>query len=520
MVPMSRNLESRLTAAVAAGTATVCLVPMCLVPSSAAAVLATGVPSAAPAASVVATAAHRAATDRANAEPARTEPAKTEPAKTVGPFERTVRVCGPFGAPGEAPWPEFDGGAAHSGDGVGVTSRANALRVSWRTHQLDGALYAQPLVAGGCLFAATEDDSVYAFDAATGALRWKAHLATPVTSGLPCGDIDPSGITGTPVLDPATGELWAVVLTEGASGPEHEVVAIDAANGKVLRRQEIAVPGRAPAAEQQRSALVLANGNVYVALGGLYGDCSNYAGAVASVPVEGGRPGYWAVPTARQAGIWEPGGPDVLANGALLLADGNGAASPGQAFDGSDAVIELSPALKMTSYFAPSDWADLNASDLDLGSTGPALLPGGLAAQVGKSGTGYLVSTSRLGGVGGQLASVQVCTSGGAFGADAVSASTVYFPCQGGLVAVQAEPTSLKVRWRSSAGGEGSPVIAGGRLFEETSGGALEALNPATGGLLETVDLSSPTTHFPWLVAVGHVLYAADGASVVALRGL
>jgi outer membrane protein assembly factor BamB len=365
---------------------------------------------------------------------------------------------------------------------------------------------------------ATEDDSVYAFSAATGAVRWHTHLASPVASGLPCGDIGPSGITGTPVLDPARGALWVVVLTNGAGGVVHQVVELRASNGQVERRLDIAVPGREAAAEQQRGALVLANGNVYIPLAGLFGDCNNYVGAVASVPESGQHsPGYWEVPTARGAGMWEPGGPDVLANGDLLIADGNGAAAPGQPFDGSNAVIELSPALKMAGYFAPSDWAQLNQTDGDLGSTGPAVLPGGVAVQVGKAGTGYLMTTGHLGGVGHQVTSLQVCTGAGAFGADAVSGGTVYVPCTNGLTAVVVTGRSMRVLWRSSGGGEGSPVVAGGNVWEETPSGTLFDINASTATIAQTFSFPAPATHFPWVVAVSGTLYAPDGQSVIAL---
>jgi outer membrane protein assembly factor BamB len=446
-------------------------------------------------------------------------PTFAAPVRAFVPTSSHVLTCGPTSGAGEAPWTTFDGDAARSGDGVDVTATARTLHQLWKTFQLDGAVYAQPLVAGGCLFVATENNTVYAFGATSGAERWQVHLAPPVTSGLPCGNIDPSGITGTPVLDPANGELWVVVATQGRAGPEHEIVALNASNGRVLRHQVIAVPGRNPAAEQERAALTLANGNVYVALGGLYGDCANYVGAVASVPVSGGRPGYWEVPTARQAGIWEPGGPDVLANGDLLVADGNGAASPGQRFDGSDAVIRLAPDLRSASYFAPTNWAQLNVTDQDLGSSGPALLPGGLAFQAGKAGTGYLVSTARLGGVGGELSSAQIC-EGGDYGANAVSGETVYVPCSEALVAVDVSGTRMHVQWRARGGGEGSPVVAGGRVFEETNSGQLEVFDPTDGAVLQSLNFASPVTHFAWLVGVGGDLYAPDGQSVVALGGL
>ena len=417
------------------------------------------------------------------------------------------QVPGPTAAPGQAPWTVFDGSPLHSGDGVGVSRPAGTLQRRWVTSPLDGAIYGQPMVAGGCLYVATEDDSVYALDASTGALRWHVHLASPVTGGLPCGDISPSGITGAPVLDPSRGELFVVVLTAFPDGPGHELVALRASNGQVLFRQRFALPGANPAAEQQRSALQSEDGNIYISLGGLYGDCGRYLGAVISVPEAGGTPGYWHVPTANEAGIWEPGGPDVLPNGDLLLADGNGAGSADQPFDGSNAVFELTPSLKVAGVFAPTNWASLNASDSDLGSTGPAVLPGGFAFQVGKGGTGYLLDAGNLGGVGRQVAKGVVC--GGAWGADAVLGETVYVPCQDGLTAVRISGRSFKVVWTSGGGGNGSPVVAGGRVFEQTSGGQLEAFDPSNGHVLQTLNLSSPVTHFPWLVAVGPTLYAA-----------
>jgi outer membrane protein assembly factor BamB len=398
---------------------------------------------------------------------------------------------------------------------------ATSLHKEWATPLLDGDVYGQPLVAGGCLFVATEDNSVYAFSATTGALRWHTHLAAPVTAGLPCGDIDPSGITGTPALDPKNGSLWVVVLTNTAGGPVHEVVELKASTGRVERAQAIVVPGRDPAAEQERGALAIANGNVYIPVGGLFGDCGNYAGGVVSVPEASGHaPGYWEVPTARGAGMWEPSGPDVLANGDLLIADGNGAAAPGQSFDGSDAVIELSPALKMVGYFAPADWAQLDLSDGDLDSTGPAVLPGGLAFEVGKAGTGYLLSTAHLGGVAGQVASLQVCYGTGAFGADAVSGDVVYVPCTNGLTAVAVTARSPHILWRSSGGGEGSPVLAGGKLWEETPNGAVFGINASTGAVAQSQSFPAPATHFPWVIAVGGTLYAPDGPSVIALGRL
>jgi hypothetical protein len=103
----------------------------------------------------------------------------------------------------DADWPTYDRTADRSG--VSISSPASATpRRSWTT-AVDGTVYAQPLVVGSEVIVATENDTVYALDESTGAVRWSRHLASPVPAGLPCGNVDPSGITGTPVADVTTG---------------------------------------------------------------------------------------------------------------------------------------------------------------------------------------------------------------------------------------------------------------------------------------------------------------------------
>ena len=74
-----------------------------------------------------------------------------------------------------------------------------------------------PFLKGSEVIVATENDTVYALDASTGAVRWSRHLASPVPSGLPCGNIDSSGITGTPVADVAAGRHWFDTFTSQPS---------------------------------------------------------------------------------------------------------------------------------------------------------------------------------------------------------------------------------------------------------------------------------------------------------------
>ena len=119
-----------------------------------------------------------------------TSPATVSPA-TVSP----ATVSRSAASSAAADWPTYDRTAERSG--VAVSSPALvAVRQSW-TASVDGAVYAQPLVVGSEVIVATENDSVYALGASSGAVLWTRHLASPVTAGLPCGNINPSGITGT-----------------------------------------------------------------------------------------------------------------------------------------------------------------------------------------------------------------------------------------------------------------------------------------------------------------------------------
>src|SRR6476646_5803128 len=99
-----------------------------------------------------------------------------------------------------------------SRDGVYVdagftpSAAANLTRDLNFNGTISGNVYAQPLYIeggpnGAMIIAVTESNNVYALDAITGLPIWQRNLGLPVTSGLPCGNINPLGITGTPVVD-------------------------------------------------------------------------------------------------------------------------------------------------------------------------------------------------------------------------------------------------------------------------------------------------------------------------------
>ena len=104
-----------------------------------------------------------------------------------------------------------------------------------------GRLYAQPLYWHGSgsntatLLVATDDDVVQAFDATTGKELWRRSVGRPVAGSLlPCGNINPLGITGTPVIDPSTQAIYFDAAVERANGPRHEVFGLSLKDGTIL----------------------------------------------------------------------------------------------------------------------------------------------------------------------------------------------------------------------------------------------------------------------------------------------
>ena len=283
---------------------------------------------------------------------------------------------------------------------IASTPDARSLTRTWR-RQLDGAVYAEPLVVGKHIIVATEGDSLYALDPMTGSVQWHTNVGSPVPlSSLPCGNIDPLGITGTPVYDPATGLVFAVAEV---SGPAHILVGVDAASGRVKVRRSVDTDGMDPRAHQQRGALTLAHGMVYITYGGLDGDCSDYIGRVVASRTDGQGPLLvYRVPTPREGGIWTPPGASVDAAGNIYVSVGNGAITGGQ-WDHSDSVLKLSPTLRLEDAFAPTTWGPENANDEDLGSQGPALLPNNFIFAAGKSGKGYVLHANALGALAQDL---------------------------------------------------------------------------------------------------------------------
>ena len=432
------------------------------------------------------------------------------PRSSPVPIVNTSPAPGP--APSAADWPTYDHDPGRSAAATGVPA-PGTLRVAW--HQpLDGAVYAQPLVIGGLIVAVTEGGSFYALNARSGKVIWRRHIAAPVPlSDLPCGNIDPLGITGTPVYDPATGLVYAVAETTGGT---HLLAGVSLATGELKVRREVEPARGTPIATQQRPALTLYGGRVYVAFGGLDGDCADYIGAVISVPASGnGTAETYSVPTSREGAIWGTGGV-VVAGGRLFVGVGNGAST--SSYDGSDSVTVLSPGLRRVDLFAPSSWAHDNANDLDLGSMTPAV-SGGYVFIAGKSGTGYVLRAAHLGGIGGEVSQANVCAG---YGTGAVSGAVVYVPCRdSGIrqVTIGADGT-LHLGWTAQAAqAHGSPVTGGGAVWVvDYDAGVLYALSPADGSITASVRIGT-APHFASPSLSGSHAYVGTLDGVVAVSG-
>jgi hypothetical protein len=237
-----------------------------------------------------------------------------------------------------------------------------------------------------------------------------------------------------------------------------------------------------PPVHGERGALLFLNGTVYVPYGGHFGDCGNYHGWVVGISAAnpGAAPSAWAT-RARAGGIWASGG--IASDGqSLYVATGN-TFSAATWMDG-EAIIRLGPNLaasqNTTDYFAPSNWSQLDATDLDLGGSGPILFtvpgatPSELAIALGKDGYAYLLDRKNLGGIGAAVASSRVSRD------QIINAAVAYTTSQGtyvvfrgagvgcpggtggGLTALKigaASPPTISVAWCAGPTGRGSPMV-------------------------------------------------------------
>jgi hypothetical protein len=328
------------------------------------------------------------------------------------------------------------------------------------TYTVDGYIYAQPLYVSNVtipgqgtrnvVFVATENDSVYAFDADSnkgpdGGLLWQTNLGIAAESILfgiryHHNVLNPLiGITGTPVIDPALGTLYVDVFSGevlDTTNCVHRLHALNIATGAEQPFSPVlvtaSVPGTGvdsingvvnftPQNHMNRPALTLADGVVYVAYGS-YGDTDPYHGWVIGFSATNLQQltnyAFATTPNATtnafginagEGALWMGGGGLCVDDGNnLYFETGNGSFSAHtNGGDYGDCFVKLSTSNQLTvmDYFAPSNQASMALNDEDLGSGGPILLPDSassaerphLMVGAGKEGTLYLVDRDNLG---------------------------------------------------------------------------------------------------------------------------
>ena len=389
---------------------------------------------------------------------------------------------------------------------------------------ITGSVYAQPLYVaaapgGGEMFlVVTEQNHVMAVDG-TGATLWEhpssasdpINYGTPVTNvgtALGCGNIDPLGITGTPVIDPGTNPptMYFDAMTLTAGVPTHKIYAVSIADGSIVSGWPVvvdtAVAGFTSKGQNERGALTLLNGTVYVPYGGHFGDCGTYYGWVVGVSTSNPRSvKAFAVASmfpmgsaaARQGGIWAVGG--AASDGtALFVSTGNTGGAT--VWSGGEAVIRLAQGPAYTSastnQFYPTEWMVDDQRDQDLGGANPVVFDmagtdGGvhhLVAAPGKDGYLYVLNRDNLGGLAGQLSRTAVAMQNTGGNGSLNAGPAAFTTAQGtyvayrinagpgtgcpsgggptggiGVARIAGNPPTATVAWCSTEGGMGSPMV-------------------------------------------------------------
>lgn len=343
---------------------------------------------------------------------------------------------------------------------------------------IDGQAYAQPLYvpnltisgqgAHNVVYVATENDTVYAFDADRAASPlWHTSLLLNGGSAVSsrdtsCDQIVPQiGITSTPVIDLSSNTLYAVAMTKEGSSYFQRLHALDMTTGQeklggpVVITATVAGSGAGssggkitfnPLSQLNRPGLALVNGIVYIAFGS-HCDVPPYHGwmfaysasNLSQIAV------YNTTPNGSQAAIWQTGdAPAVDSGNNLYVMTGNGtfdANTPG-GVDFGDSFLKLTmsgSSLGLSDYFTPFDQANLDSSDQDVGSGGPLALPDQPGAHLhlllgaSKPGTIYLLNRDSMGHYcGGCSSDTQIVQSlpgaiGSSFGTPAYWNGNVYF---------------------------------------------------------------------------------------------
>jgi PQQ enzyme repeat. len=347
-----------------------------------------------------------------------------------------------------------------------------------------GNVHAQPLyIEGGpngpMIIVVTASNNVYALHADTGTVIWsRTDIGPAVTSGLPCGNENPVGIIGTPVVDLASRSLFFDALISG-NPIKHFIFSLNVDTGATRTGWPVdvnaAVPPFHSLVQEDRGALALVNGIVYVPYSGYFGDCGDYHGSVVGVHIDDpSTVALWAT-AAEGGGIWGHSG--VASDGTnMFVITGNTFTNPGDPWSGGEAIVRLQAGPifsgNPTDFWAPANWQSLDNSDTDLGGCSAILIdvpganPSQLVLALGKDGNAYLVNRNNLGGVAGPVTSLGVDgTLLGQSSATYTTAEGTYFVFRAGSNQIKAykitatSPPAITFAWEQTQSGRGSPWV-------------------------------------------------------------
>jgi hypothetical protein len=370
-------------------------------------------------------------------------------------------------------------------------TRANAANVTRDTNfdgTVAGNVHAQPLyIEGGengpMIIVVTASNNVYALHADTGTVIWsRTDIGPAATSGFLCGNENPVGIIGTPVVDLASRSLFFDALIQG-SPLKHFIYSLNVDTGATRTGWPVDVNAAFPTppndfesrVQEDRGALAVVNGIVYVPYSGYFGDCGGYHGWVVGVHIDNpSMVAGWAT-AATGGGIWGHSG--VASDGTnMFVITGNTFTSQGQQWSGGEAIVRLQagPVFSETptDFWAPTNWQGLDNSDTDLGGCSailidvPGATPSQLVLALGKDGNAYLVNRNNLGGVGAPVAELDNVD-----GVIRGQSSATYTTAQGTYFVFRASgeiraykitstnPPAITFAWNASQSGQGSPWV-------------------------------------------------------------
>jgi len=406
---------------------------------------------------------------------------------------------------------------------------------------VDGQIYAQPLYMAAVaitnkgthnvVFAATENDSVFAFDAdsnsgSNAAPLWQVGFINPAAgvTPVPSGDVGlssnnpPFGITGTPVIDPTTMTLYVVARTKEVSGTAtnyiHRLHALDVGSGAekfggpVVIHPVVAGTGQANDGaghvpfdglrEQNRAGLLLANGVVYVAFASA-NDVQPFHGWLLGFNAQTLQPQgvFNSTPNGGLGGFWEGGdGPAADTDGNIYIVSGNGTFDGATNNDYGDSYLKFTPDgtnLVLTDYFTPFNQQYLFTNDLDAGGGGLVVLPDEvgsaahphLAAGVGKDGIIHLVDRDAFGGYNATN-NDQIVESVAAF--NLVDSTPAYFDSTLYYVTKSKTPTAFSF---SEGVLQTNPVSSNSTVFPKGATPSISA-NGTSNGILWALQYAYP----------------------------